>query len=89
MGPAYIQYCMNKKICSRWDPTQFVNRSKKARVGWSKEMLQKYDCSVSKHFYDILIDDESWIFAYERESKQQSTVCVFQDEPNPTKVVSA
>ena len=30
--------------------------------------------------------DESWIYAYESESKQQSTVWVFQDGPNPTKV---
>ena len=33
--------------------------------------------------------DESWIYAYEPESKQQSTVWVFQDEPNPTKVARA
>ena len=33
--------------------------------------------------------DESCIYAYEPESKQQSTVWVFQDEPNPTKVASA
>ena len=34
------------------DPTQFVNRSKKSRVDWSKEMLQKYDRGPSKHVYD-------------------------------------
>ncbi|GBP47820.1 hypothetical protein EVAR_79669_1 [Eumeta japonica] len=34
----------------------------------------------------ILAGDESWIEAYETESKQQSMVWVFQDEPNPTKV---
>ncbi|EFN87503.1 hypothetical protein EAI_05529, partial [Harpegnathos saltator] len=43
--------------------------------------------------YDIVTGDESWIYtsvyAYEPESKQQSTVWVFQDEPNPTKVVRA
>ena len=68
------------------DPTQFVNRSKKARVDWSKEMLQKYDRGALKHVYDIVTDEESWIYAYKPESKQQSTVWVFQDEPNPTKV---
>ena len=30
--------------------------------------------------------DESWIYAYEPESRQQSTVWVLQDEPNPSKV---
>ena len=49
-------------------------------------MLQKYDRCASKHAYDIVTGDESWIYAYEPESKQQSTVRVFQDEPNPIKV---
>ena len=50
-------------------------------------MLEKYDHGASKHVYDIVTGDESWIYAYEPESKQQSTVWVFQDEPKPTKVV--
>ena len=58
-------------------PTQFVNRSKKTPVAWSKERLQKYDHGASKHVYDIVTGDESWIYAYEPESKQQ---------PNPTKI---
>ena len=33
--------------------------------------------------------DESWIYAYEPESRQQSTVWVLQDEPNPSKVARA
>ena len=52
------------------------------RAVCSKEMLEKYDRSASKHVCDIVIGDESWTYAY----KQQSTVWVFQDEPNPTKI---
>ena len=78
-----------KKICSRWIPHNLSIAQKKARVDWSKEMLQKYDRGASKHVYDIVTGDESWIYAYEPESKQQSTVWVFQDEPNPTKVARA
>ena len=59
---------------------------KKARVDWLKEMLKKYDRGALKHVYDIVAGDESWIYAYEPESKQQLTVWVFQDEPNLTKV---
>ena len=33
--------------------------------------------------------DESWIYAYEPDSKQLPTVWVFQDELNPTKVAGA
>ena len=50
-------------------------------------MLKKYNAGASKDVYKILTGDKSWIYVYEQESKQQSTVWVFQDEPNPTKVV--
>ena len=49
-------------------------------------MFQKYDRRASKHVYHIVTGDELWIYAYEPESKQQSTVWLFQDEPNPIKV---
>ena len=63
-----------KKRLFALDSTQFVNRSKKARVDWSKEMLQKYDRGASKNVYDIMTGDEAWIYAYKPESKQQLTV---------------
>ena len=68
------------------DLTQFVNRSKKkARVDWSKKG-SNYNRGASKYVYDIVTSDESWIYAYEPDNKQQSTVLVLQDVPNPTKV---
>ena len=60
-----------KKICSCWIPHNLSIAQKKARVDWSKEMLQKYDLGASKHVYDIVTGDESWIYAYEPENKQQ------------------
>ena len=62
-----------KKICSRWIPHNLTKAQKDARVNWCK--------------YRIVTGDEWWIYAYEPESKKQSTVWVFQDKPNPTKVV--
>ncbi|GFU43197.1 hypothetical protein NPIL_190671 [Nephila pilipes] len=76
-----------KKICSRWIPHNLTNAQKKARVDWCKEMLEKYIQGTSKAVYNIYTGDESWIYAYEPETKQQSTVWVFQDEAKPTKVV--
>ena len=52
-------------------------------------MLQKYDRGASKHVYGIETGDVSWIYAYEPESKRQSTVWMFQDEPNSIKVTRA
>lgn len=37
--------------------------------------------------YDICTGDESWIYCYDPDTKQQSTVWVFQNENKPTKVV--
>ena len=43
-----------KKIFLRWIPHNLSIAKKKARVDWSKEMLQKYDRGASKHVYDIV-----------------------------------
>lgn len=62
---------------------------KAARVNWCKEMRKKFDVGTAKSVYNIVTGDETWIYAYQPETKQQSTVWVFQDESNPTKVVRA
>ena len=80
------EHLIVKKICSRWIPHNLSIAQKEARVDWSKEVLQKYDRGALKHVYDIVTADESWIYAYEPESKQQSTLWVLQDKPNPTEV---
>ena len=69
MGPAYIQYCMNKKkffkkICSRWIPRNLSI----THGDWPKEMLQEYNRGASKHVYDIVTGDELGIYTYEPES---------------------
>lgn len=81
------EHLVVKKICSRWIPHNLSIAQKKARVKWCKEMMKKFNRGASKDVYKIVTGDESWIYAYEPETKQQSTVWVFQDELNPTKVV--
>ena len=71
------------------DPTQLVNRSKKGTCRLVERNAPKIRSHCSKHVYGIVTSDESWIYAYEPENKQLSTVWVFQDEPNPTKGTSA
>ena len=50
-------------------------------------MLEKYDRGASNNVYKIVTGDESGIYAYEPETEGQPTVWVFEDEPNPTKLV--
>ncbi|KAF7274732.1 hypothetical protein GWI33_012596 [Rhynchophorus ferrugineus] len=52
-------------------------------------MLNKFNCGASKEVYKIVTGDESWIYSYEPKARQQSTVWVFQNKPNPIKVVRA
>lgn len=78
-----------RKVCSRWIPHNLTIAQKKARVDWCKEILKKFNRGASKDVYKIVTGDESWIYAYEPETKQQSTVWVFQNEQNPTKVIRA
>ncbi|KYN31822.1 hypothetical protein ALC56_13961 [Trachymyrmex septentrionalis] len=75
-----------RKLCS-WIPHNLTEVQKQARVKWSKEMLKKFNRGRSNLVYNIVTGDETWIYSYEPESKQQSTVCIFQNEPKPTKVV--
>ena len=75
------------KICSRWIPQNLTIAHKKVRVEWCKEMLENYDCDVLRDVYKIVTGDESLIYAYEPDTKPQSTVWVFVNERNPTKVV--
>ena len=50
-------------------------------------MLKKYDGVASKDVCKIVTGHESWICAYEPETKQQFTVWVFEPEPKSTKVL--
>jgi histone-lysine N-methyltransferase SETMAR len=49
-------------------------------------MFDKFTKAASKSIFYIVTDDESRIYAYEPEMKDQSTVCAFQFEEIPTKV---
>ena len=50
-------------------------------------MIQKFKLETAKSVYNIITVDKTWIYSYDPETKQQSTVWVLPDEPNPTKVV--
>lgn len=76
-----------RKLISRWIPHLLSDDQKTARVRWCRKTLQRFNRGESKHVYDMVSGDESWIYAYDPDSKQQSTVWVFQDEPKPTKVI--
>lgn len=68
-----------RKLVSRWIPHSLTEDHKATRVRWCKKTLQRFNRGESNHVYDVISGDESWIYAYDPDSKQQSTVWVFQD----------
>ena len=81
-----MNICLSKKKnLLALDPIQFINRSKKV----SCQLVERNAPKIRARCFETRLwhrDSWSWIYAYEPESKQQSTVWVFEDEPNPTKV---
>jgi histone-lysine N-methyltransferase SETMAR len=80
------EYLGVRKLASRWIPHSLSDEQKEQRVDWCRFMLKKFDNGRSKSVSYIVTGDETWIYAYDPETKQQSTVWVFEDEPAPTKV---
>ncbi|GBP39611.1 hypothetical protein EVAR_26694_1 [Eumeta japonica] len=76
------------KICSRWIPHNFSIDQKQARVDWCKKMTKQHNYGALKAVYNIYKGNEFRIYAYDPVTKQQSTVWVFQDEPNRTEITS-
>lgn len=81
------EHLLSRKLCCRWIPHKLTDDQKKARVKWCRDTLKKYDNGTSAAVYNIVTGDESWIYCYDPETKQQSTVWVFQNENLPTKVI--
>jgi len=75
-----------RKLISRWVPHNLSEEQKAARVTWCRATLQRFRGGTSNAVYNIVSGDESWIYSYEPDSKTQSTVWSFVNEPKPTKV---
>ncbi len=78
-----------RKVCCRWVPQSLTLDQKVVRVEWCHHVLERFDGRASKRVWDIIIGDETWLYQYDPETKQQSAVWVFDSEARPTKVKRA
>lgn len=60
------------KISARWVPHQLTADQKKARVTWCRSMLARFDGGRSNSTWEIISGDESWVYSFDPETKQQS-----------------
>ena len=58
---------------------------KRGRVDWCTHMLRKFDGGRSPHVWVIVTGDETCVYQYEPETKEQSEVWIFPDENPPMK----
>ena len=74
-----------RKRCARWVPHNLSEEQKRGRVDWCTHMLGKFDGGWSPRIWDIVTGDETWVYQYDPQSKQQSAVWVFLVENPPAK----
>ena len=48
-------------------------------------MLEKYDSGRSTSTWDIISDDDTWVYQFDPETKSQSLVWLFPGDPPPEK----
>ena len=61
------------------------NLSAEQKQDGCTHMLRKFDGGRSPRVWDIVTGEETWVYQYDPETKQQSAVWVFPDENPPVK----
>ena len=74
-----------RKRYARWVPHSLNLEQRQGRVDWCHSMMERFDQGRSRRVWDIVTGDETWIYQYDPETKQQSSVWVFEDEDPPVK----
>jgi histone-lysine N-methyltransferase SETMAR len=60
------------KISARWVPHMLTQEQKNTRVQWCRKMLTRFDGGRSNAVWEIISGDESWVYSFDPETKQQS-----------------
>ena len=66
-----------RKRCLRWISHRPSDEQMRGRAEWCQFMPTKFDGGGSKRVWDIVTGDETWIYQYDPETKQQSSVWLF------------
>jgi len=73
------------KVCARWVPQLLTQDQKTTRVQMSRSFLSRFHREGDQFLHRIVTMDETWLYLYEPESKQQSMVWKHPDSPHPKK----
>jgi len=74
-----------RKVSARWVPHHLNPNQMQARVEFSTFMLDKFDAGASKLVDNIVTGDETWVYFYDPETKEQSRQWMAWEEDAPVK----
>ncbi len=74
------------RVCARWVPHRLTDEQMQRRVATSRLMLNLRFQLGEAFLRSIVTGDETWIYFYDPETKQQSSIWKTSEEPTPTKV---
>ena len=60
------------KVCARWVPKMLSDDMKQSRVTISGAMLTRYNTNPDDFHFRVVTCDETWLYHYDPESKQES-----------------
>ena len=73
------------KVSARWVPHMLTEEQKQKRVHWCHFMLDKFDGGRSNSVWDIMSGDETWVYCFDPETKQQSQQWIAVGQRPPQK----
>ncbi|GFR18327.1 histone-lysine N-methyltransferase SETMAR [Trichonephila clavata] len=74
-----------KKLCARWVPKMLTEEHKKKMMGFALDFLTRYAEAGDVFLDQIVTGDETWVYHYTPESKQQSMQWCHSNSPKAKK----
>lgn len=74
-----------RKVAARWVPKMLTTVDMRKRLQTSQAILDRFDDRWDELLLCLVTMDETWLYHYDPESKQQSMIWKRADEPPPTK----
>lgn len=74
-----------RKVAARWVPKMLTNFDMQRRMETSEAILDQFGDNWNELLLCLITMDETWLYHYDPESKQQSMIWKRAEEPPPTK----
>lgn len=74
-----------ERVCARWVPRVLTDEDRMKRVAASQAFLRKWRSAKERFLDRIITTDETWLYYYDPETKQQSSQWVTKGQGPPEK----